>query len=139
VLPLLVLWKKESRSSITRADGELLSMAGLFNYLETSSIQRQADADFCGCHDHAKSMDGKNSQSNGVILQDNQIDTWLDPRLSDPSELEQLLNAPPEGFLDCYPVSRKINSAQADEPEERIELDYEALLLQNQNTPQILN
>jgi len=32
--------------------------------------------------------------------------------------------------LDCYPVSRKINSAGADEPEERIELHYVGLLRQ---------
>ena len=45
-----------------------------------------------------------------VILQDDQIDTWLDPSLSDPRQLGALLKAPPEDLLDCYPVSRKVNS-----------------------------
>ena len=52
-----------------------------------------------------------------VILQDNQIDTWLDPTVSDPQQLGDLLKAPREDFLDCYPVSRQINSVRFDEPE----------------------
>jgi len=68
-----------------------------------------------------------------VILQDDQIDTWLDPRLSDPRQLAELLKAPPEDFLDCYPVSRKVNSVRFDEPEyaEKINLDCLSLLGQN--------
>ena len=31
-----------------------------------------------------------------VILQDHQMDTWLDPTVSDPPQLSQLLTAPPE-------------------------------------------
>ena len=58
-----------------------------------------------------------------VILQDDQIDAWLGPAISDPRQLGELLKPPPEGFLDCYPVSRKVNSVRFDEPgyAERIE------------------
>jgi len=68
-----------------------------------------------------------------VILQDDQIDTWLDPTFSDPQQLGQLLKAPPEDFLDCYAVSREMNSVKFDEPEyaKEIALDYTGLL-QNQ-------
>ena len=65
-----------------------------------------------------------------VILQDDQIDAWLGPAISDPRQLGELLKPPPEGFLDCYPVSRKVNSVRFDEPgyAERIELDNVPLL-----------
>ena len=65
-----------------------------------------------------------------VILQDDQIDAWLDPNISDPRQLGELLKPPPEGFLNCYPVSRKVNSVRFDEPEnaESIDLDYVPLL-----------
>jgi len=43
--------------------------------------------------------------------------TWFDPSLSDPRQLGALLKAPPEDLLDCYPVSRKVNSVRFDEPE----------------------
>jgi putative SOS response-associated peptidase YedK len=64
-----------------------------------------------------------------VILQDNQIDTWLDPSLSDPGQLGEVLKSPPEHFLDCYPISRQINSVKFDEPEhaKEIALDYTGL------------
>src|SRR5439155_3583785 len=65
-----------------------------------------------------------------VILQDEQIDTWLDPTVSDPEQLGRLLQPPPEDFLDCYAISRQINSVKFDEPEcaKEIALDYTGLL-----------
>ena len=65
-----------------------------------------------------------------VILQDDQIETWLDPTIAEPQKLNELLKAPPEDFLDCYPVSRKVNSVKFDEPDyaEKIDLDYGPLL-----------
>ena len=63
---------------------------------------------------------------------DNQIDTWLDPTVSDPHQLGELLKAPPEDF-----VSRQINSVKFDEAEyaKEIALDYTALL-QNESSNQ---
>jgi len=53
-----------------------------------------------------------------AILPDNGIDTWLDPAISDLDRLGELLKAPPEDFLDSYPVDAKlVNSARVDVPE----------------------
>ena len=47
-----------------------------------------------------------------AILQDDQIETWLDPAVSNTNQLSGLLKAPPEDFLDSYPVDPKlVNSA----------------------------
>ncbi|HEU0007385.1 MAG TPA: SOS response-associated peptidase family protein [Terriglobia bacterium] len=65
-----------------------------------------------------------------VILQDDQIDTWLDLTISEPQKLSELFKAPPEDFLDCYPVSKQINSVRFDEAEyaEKVDLEYLGLL-----------
>ena len=73
---------------------------------------------------------GQGESPNAVILQDDEIDTSLDPTDQIPSDYGELLKAPPKDFLDCYPVSRQVNSVKFDEPEyaERIDLDYGPLL-----------
>ena len=65
-----------------------------------------------------------------AILQDDQIERWLDPTASDPHQLTELLKAPPEDFLDCYPVSKEMSSGRIDDPSfaDRIETDYSSLL-----------
>ena len=56
-----------------------------------------------------------------------------DPTITEPQKLSELLTAPPEDFLECYAVSREMNSVRMDQPDsaERIDVDYSALL----NTP----
>jgi hypothetical protein len=50
-----------------------------------------------------------------AILPDDGIDTWLDPAISDLERLSEFLKAPPEDFLDSYPVDAKlVNSARID-------------------------
>jgi hypothetical protein len=52
-----------------------------------------------------------------ATLQDDQIETWLDPAVSDLDQLGNLLKAPPEDFLDSYPIDPKlVNSALVDTP-----------------------
>jgi putative SOS response-associated peptidase YedK len=52
-----------------------------------------------------------------VILQDDQIETWLDPSVVGSDKLRELLKAPPEDFLDCYPVDpKRVNSGLVDRP-----------------------
>jgi putative SOS response-associated peptidase YedK len=65
-----------------------------------------------------------------LILQDHQIDAWLDATNSDLKQLGDLMKAPPEDFLDCYPISRQINSVKVDDAEyaKRILLDYTSLV-----------
>jgi hypothetical protein len=52
-------------------------------------------------------------------------------RFQDPQQLRELLKPPPEDFLDCYAISRQLNSVKFDEPEyaKEIALDYTGLLL----------
>jgi putative SOS response-associated peptidase YedK len=42
-----------------------------------------------------------------VMLQDDEVDSWLDPVLADPEQLTRLLKAPHEDFLECYPVEKE--------------------------------
>jgi putative SOS response-associated peptidase YedK len=65
-----------------------------------------------------------------AILQDDQIEQWLDLTASDPPQLAELLKSPPEDFLDCYPVSKEMSSGRKDDPTfaDRIEADYVSLL-----------
>jgi hypothetical protein len=43
-----------------------------------------------------------------VILQDHQIDSWVNPRVSDPQQLEELLKTPPQDFFGCYRYREKL-------------------------------
>jgi putative SOS response-associated peptidase YedK len=66
-----------------------------------------------------------------AILQDDEVETWLNPSVSDPERLMDLLKAPPEQFLECYPVERNLlNSGLVDAPEctENTGMDYALLL-----------
>ena len=123
--------KKERQPlNIARADGRLLSMAGLFNYWKPTNSQGRPMLTFTIITTAPSRWMARIHNRMPAILQDGQIDTWLDPAVSDARQLNELLKPPPEGFLDCYPVSRKVNSVRFDEPEyaERIDLDYVPLL-----------
>jgi len=69
-----------------------------------------------------------------AILPDDGTKTWLDPNVSDLGRLGELLKAPPEDFLDSYPVDAKlVNSARVDVPEcvNPINSDYTPLFWVN--------
>ena len=116
--------------SIERTDGKLLSMAGLFNYWKPKDTTEPPIATFTVVTTEPNMWMARIHNRMPVILEDGNLDTWLDPTASDPYQLGELLKEPPEGFLDCYPVSKSINSAKFDNPQdaERIELDYTGLL-----------
>ena len=123
--------KKERQPlNIGRADGKLLSMAGLFNYWKPANSQGRPMLTFTVVTTAPSQWMARIHNRMPVILQDGQVDTWLDPTVSDPQRLGELLKAPMEDFLSCYPVSRGINSVRFDEPEcaEKIDLDYAGLL-----------
>ena len=123
--------KKERQPlNIARKDRKLLSMAGLFNYWKPAASQGRPMLTFTVVTTAPSQWMARIHNRMPVILQDDQIDTWLDPTVSDPQQLSQLLKAPPEDFLDCYPVSREMNSVREDLPAnaERIDVDYSALL-----------
>jgi len=116
--------------SVQRADRKLLSMAGLFNYWRSKQPEAPPIATFTVVTTEPSKWMARIHNRMPVILQDDQIGTWLDPTLSDARQLSELLKAPPEDFLDCYPVSREMNSVRADlaESANRVDVDYSALL-----------
>ena len=123
--------KKERQPlNIRRADGKLLSMAGLFNYWKPTASQGRPMLTFTVVTTAPSQWMARIHNRMPVILQDNHIDAWLDPTISDPQQLSELLKAPPEDFLDCYAISRQINSVKFDEHEyaKAIALDYRPLL-----------
>jgi putative SOS response-associated peptidase YedK len=123
--------KKERQPlNIARKDGKLLSMAGLFNYWKPANSQGRPMLTFTIVTTAPSRWMARIHNRMPVILQDDQIETWLDPTVSDRQRLDELLKAPPEDFLDCYAISRQINSVKFDEPEyaERINLDCSSLL-----------
>ena len=128
--------KKERQPlNIARADGKLLSMAGLFNYWRPAGSQGRPMLTFTVVTTAPSRWMARIHNRMPLILQDDQINTWLDPTLSDARQLGELLRAPPEDFLDCYAISRQINSVRFDEPEyaTEIALDY-TRLLQNESS-----
>src|SRR5262245_786947 len=123
--------KKERQPlNIARTDGNLLSIAGLFNYWKLPASKGRPMLTFTVITTAPNRWMALIHDRMPAILQDDQIDAWLDPIVSNPRQLEELLKPPPEGFLDCYPVSRSINSVRFDEADyaERIDLDYTGML-----------
>jgi putative SOS response-associated peptidase YedK len=109
-------------------DGKLLSLAGLFNYWKPATSQGRPILTFTVVTTAPNRWMVRIHNRMPAVLQDDQIDTWLDPTVSDPRHLS--LKPPPEDFLGCYPVSRKVNSVRLDESKyaERIDLDHVPLL-----------
>jgi putative SOS response-associated peptidase YedK len=52
-----------------------------------------------------------------VMLADASVDRWLDPELTDPTELSMILEMAPGEELFAYPVSPKVNSTRNEGPE----------------------
>ena len=122
--------------NIARADGKLLSMAGLFNYWSPAASKGRPILTFTVVTTAPNRWMARIHNRMPVVLQDDCVKESLDPTVSHPRQLGELLKAPPEEFLDCYPVTRKVNSVRLDEPEyaEKIELDYTALLQNESQT-----
>ena len=96
-------------------------MAGLFNYWKPAASEGRPMLTFTVVTTSPSRWMARIHNRMPAILQDDQIGTWLDPAISDPGQLGKLLKPPPEGFLDCYPVSRKVNSVRFDEPAPHVE------------------
>ena len=113
-----------------RADGKLLSMAGLFNYWKAKDSEGSPIATFTVITTAPNQWMTRIHNRMPAILQDDQIEQWLDLTASDPPQLAELLKSPPEDFLDCYPVSKEMSSGRIDDPTfaDRIEADYVSLL-----------
>ena len=115
-------WKREGKQKmpyrILPADGSLLVMAGIWEKWspkteeETeplytySIITGTPNADVQPLHDRMPML----------LLDESQQSRWLDPDLPLPQVLE-LLQPPPDGVLECYPVSRAVNNVRNNGPE----------------------
>ena len=72
--------KKERQPlNIARADGKLLSMAGLFNYWKPAASKGRPMLTFTVVTTAPNQWMARIHNRMPVILQDDQIDTWLDP------------------------------------------------------------
>jgi len=52
-----------------------------------------------------------------VILDPNDVDTWLDPQLTDPERLKPLFKPYPSDHMEMYPVSDLVYSIRNDSDE----------------------
>lgn len=122
---------KKQPLNISRRDGKFLSMAGLYNFWRPSGSQGRPIPTFTIVTTVPNPWMTRIHNRMPVILQDDEVDTWLDPGLSDAERLTHFLKAPPEDFLECYPVDKNLlNSGLTDAPEcaENTGVDYAPLL-----------
>ena len=105
-------------------------MAGLFNYWRSKDAKEPPIATFTVVTTTPNKWMARIHDRMPVVLQDNQFNSGLHPTTSDPRKLTDLLEPPPEDFLQYHPVSKELSSARIDEPgcAERIELDCLSLL-----------
>jgi len=117
--------------NIARRDGKFLSMAGLYNFWRPAGSQGRPIPTFTIVTITPNQWMARIHDRMPVMLQDDEVDVWLNPTLSDPEALTSLLKAPPEDFLECYAVEKSLlNSVLIDTPEcaESTGLDCAALL-----------
>ena len=109
---------KKQPLHISRHDGSFLSMAGLYSYWKPEGTEGRPIPTFTVITTEPNQWMARIHNRMPVMLPDEQIETWLDPSISNPHILSGLLKAPPEDFLDCYPVDPKlVNSGRVDTPE----------------------
>jgi putative SOS response-associated peptidase YedK len=123
--------RKRQPLHIHRRDGNFLSMAGLYSYWKPEGSEGRPIPTFTVVTTGPNQWMARIHNRMPAILQDDQVATWLDPAVSDPNQLGNVLKAPPEHFLDCYPVDPKlVNSARIDQPEciNEVKVDCQPLL-----------
>jgi putative SOS response-associated peptidase YedK len=122
---------KKQPLSIARRDGKFLSMAGLYNFWRAAGSQGRPIPTFTIVTTTPNQWMARIHDRVPVMLQDDEVDSWLDPVLADPEQLTRLLKAPHEDFLECYPVEKSLlNSGLIDAPEcaDNTGVDYAPLL-----------
>lgn len=96
--------------NITRADGQLMALAGLWEHWEDEEgktviescavLTTEANEEVARLHNRMP-----------VILEPGDFDLWLDPDEHRPERLRPLLYPAPAGTLTMYPVSSYVNKA----------------------------
>jgi putative SOS response-associated peptidase YedK len=115
---------------ITRRDGNFLSMAGLVSFWKPAASEGRPIPTFTIITTEPSAWMSRIHNRMPAILQDQQIEGWLDSA-TEMRKLSEMLKRPPEEFLNFYPVDAKlVNSSKIDAPEcvERINIDVEPFL-----------
>ena len=106
-------------------------MAGLFSFWRPSGSRGHPFPTFTIVTSEPNQWMARIHNRMPVLLPDDAIGTWLNPRTPTP-DLTPLLKAPvPENFLDCYPVEKNLlNSGLIDTPKciENTGAEYASLL-----------
>jgi putative SOS response-associated peptidase YedK len=107
---------KEARQPLWfhREDGALLLFAGLYESWEPSEGERQRT--FTIVTTRANALMAPVHDRMPVILAEEAIDDWLDPRHEDAAALAKLLVPAPADLLIATPVSQRVNSVKNDDP-----------------------
>ena len=96
--------KKERQPlNISRADGKLLSMAGLFNYWKPVASQGRPILTFTVVTTAPNHWMARIHNRMPLILQDHHIDNWLDARISDITETGRAAETAARGLLRLLP------------------------------------
>jgi putative SOS response-associated peptidase YedK len=103
--------------NIARKDGNFLSLAGLYNFWRPTGSQGRPIPTFTIITTTPNQWMARVHDRMPVILQEDEVNNWLDPALSDPERLTGLLKAPPEDYLEYYPVERSLLNSLTDTPE----------------------
>ncbi len=108
-------WKKIDDKTkqphyITRADGETLLLAGLWDCgrdeLETCTILTTTpNAEMSTLHHRMP-----------CILEASEVGAWMDPTQQDSKLASDMLRPAPDGVLEIHRVSRRVGNARVDEP-----------------------
>jgi len=104
--------------AVIRQDGRPLALAGLWAGWkddDTGEIIRSFTIVTTGANDLMRPIHDRMP----VVIPESAWDLWLDPTLTDApalAELKGLLVPADEGWLDAYPVSRRVNDVRNDDP-----------------------
>ncbi|MFE6745198.1 SOS response-associated peptidase [Kitasatospora purpeofusca] len=102
-----------------RPDGDLLLMAGLYEFWRDRTAPEHSDAWLVTCTvltTEATDAAGRIHDRMPVTLTTDTLDAWLDPSVTDPAEVRGLLHAP-AGDLLVRPVATTVNSVRNDGPQ----------------------
>jgi putative SOS response-associated peptidase YedK len=101
---------------IRPTDGSVLAMAGLYEIWRDPSRDRDDDDAFrwtCTViTTQAEDSLGHIHDRMPMLVEPDDYETWLDPRISDPDDLSRLLVPAAPGRLEAYPVSLEVNNVK---------------------------
>jgi putative SOS response-associated peptidase YedK len=105
---------------IRRFDGKPLIMAGLYEIWRDPSKDRDDDSAWLRTctviTTEATDAAGHIHTRMPMVVQREAVDAWLDPNLTDPPQVRQLLAVTEAELLEAYAVSREVNSVENNHP-----------------------